>query len=200
MAAPLRSGAGRRRRRRGKRRSLGSGAVRPVTPRCCRCRAAPGPRLLQPYPPGRHGPRHHHRDVRDCQPLQHGNVTHEAWPGDGSTGLPLATTRTFVSYVPSVGDGRRVVYGHFTFVRNPRRTLSVLEPGGAGGCRARRRAPVEETARLGKCLVAQNGGYFDMETGECLGNVVSDGRLVRNARGLQNAQFGIRKDGTMVFG
>ncbi|XP_010215550.1 PREDICTED: N-acetylglucosamine-1-phosphodiester alpha-N-acetylglucosaminidase, partial [Tinamus guttatus] len=37
-------------------------------------------------------------------------------------------------------------------------------------------------------------------TGECLGNVVSDGRLVRNARGLQNAQFGIRKDGTLVFG
>uniref|UniRef100_A0A8B9R3M7 N-acetylglucosamine-1-phosphodiester alpha-N-acetylglucosaminidase n=1 Tax=Anas platyrhynchos TaxID=8839 RepID=A0A8B9R3M7_ANAPL len=134
------------------------------------------------------------------RPLRHGNATHEAWPADSSSQLPVATTRPFVSYVPPEGDDRRVVYGHFTFVRNPRRTFSVLEPGGEGGCQARRRAPVEETARLGGCLVAQNGGYFDMETGECLGNVVSDGRLVRNAHGLQNAQFGIRKDGTMVFG
>ncbi|NWI49223.1 NAGPA acetylglucosaminidase, partial [Calyptomena viridis] len=153
---------------------------------------------LQPYLPGRHGPRHGHRHVRDCQPLKYGNVTHEAWPGDNNTAGPVAVTRTFVSYIPP--EGGRVVYGHFTFVRNPLRTLSVLEPGGAGGCRAHRRATVEETAKLGKCLVAQNGGYFNMETGECLGNVVSDGKLVRNSGGLQNAQFGIRKDGAMVFG
>ncbi|XP_040539205.1 N-acetylglucosamine-1-phosphodiester alpha-N-acetylglucosaminidase [Gallus gallus] len=162
--------------------------------------AASGQRLLQPYPPGRHGPRHGHRHVRACQPVRHGNVTHEAWPGDNSTGLPTATTRTFVSYVPSAEERRRAVYGHFTFVRNPLRTFSVLEPGGAGGCGEQRRVPVEETARLGRCLVAQNGGYFDMSSGECLGNVVSDGRLVQNAHGLQNAQFGIRRDGTMVFG
>jgi len=163
-------------------------------------RAASGQRLLQPYPPGRHGPRHGHRHVRACQPVRHGNVTHEAWPGDNSTGLPTATTRTFVSYVPSAEERRRAVYGHFTFVRNPLRTFSVLEPGGAGGCGEQRRVPVEATARLGGCLVAQNGGYFDMSSGECLGNVVSDGRLVQNAHGLQNAQFGIRRDGTMVFG
>nr|XP_025952109.1 N-acetylglucosamine-1-phosphodiester alpha-N-acetylglucosaminidase [Dromaius novaehollandiae] len=156
--------------------------------------------LLRPYFPSRHGPRHHHRYVRDCQPIKHGNMTYESWPGDERTDVPVATTRTFVSYVPAAGENRKVVYGHFTFVRNPLRTVSVLEPGGTGGCQAHRRVPVEETAQLGKCLVAQNGGYFDMGTGECLGNVVSDGRLVRNARGLQNAQFGIRKDGTMVFG
>ncbi|NXD12468.1 NAGPA acetylglucosaminidase, partial [Nothocercus nigrocapillus] len=161
---------------------------------------SPSGDALLPYPPSRHGPRHPHRHVRDCQPREHGNATYESWPSDATADGPVATTRTFVSYVPAAGDSRKVVYGHFTFARNPLRTLSVLEPGGAGGCRAHRRAPVEETARLGKCLVAQNGGYFDMGTGECLGNVVSDGRLVRNARGLQNAQFGIRKDGTMVFG
>ncbi|NWR18782.1 NAGPA acetylglucosaminidase, partial [Emberiza fucata] len=155
---------------------------------------------LQPYPPGQHGPRHGHRHVRDCQPVKYGNVTHEAWPGDNSTAGPVAVTRTFVSYIPPEGSDRKVIYGHFTFVRNPLSTFSVLEPGGAGGCRAQRRAPVQETAKLRKCLVAQNGGYFNMETGECLGNVVSDGRLVRDSGGLQNAQFGIRKDGTMVFG
>lgn len=183
----------------------GSGGLAPAMralrdPAVLSYRAASGQRLLQPYPPGRHGPRHGHRHVRACQPVRHGNVTHEAWPGDNSTGLPTATTRTFVSYVPSAEERRRAVYGHFTFVRNPLRTFSVLEPGGAGGCGEQRRVPVEETARLGRCLVAQNGGYFDMSSGECLGNVVSDGRLVQNAHGLQNAQFGIRRDGTMVFG
>lgn len=165
-----------------------------------RCRSPPSDPLLQPYFPSRHGPRHSHRYVRDCQPLKYGNVTHETWPSDNRTGGPVATTRTFVSYVPPEGKDRKVVYGHFTFVRNPLRTFSVLEPGGVGGCEAQRRAPVEETAKFGKCLVAQNGGYFDMGTGECLGNVVSDGKLVKNSGGLQNAQFGIRKDGTMVFG
>ncbi|XP_057263978.1 N-acetylglucosamine-1-phosphodiester alpha-N-acetylglucosaminidase isoform X2 [Pezoporus wallicus] len=156
--------------------------------------------VLQPYFPASHGPQHSHRHVRDCQPLKYGNVTHEAWPSDNSTRGPVATTRTFVSYIPPEGEDRRAVYGHFTFVRNPLRTFSVLEPGGTGGCQVHRRATVEETARLGRCLVAQNGGYFDMGTGECFGNVVSDGKLVRNSGGLQNAQFGIRKDGTMVFG
>ncbi|XP_064009233.1 N-acetylglucosamine-1-phosphodiester alpha-N-acetylglucosaminidase isoform X2 [Pogoniulus pusillus] len=166
----------------------------------CGAGSRPGDLLLQPYFPSGHGPRHSHRQVRDCQPLRYGNVTHEAWPSDSSAAGPVATTRTFVSYVPAEGKDRKVIYGHFTFVRDPLRTFSVLEPGGAGGCQARRRATVEETARLGGCLVAQNGGYFDMETGDCLGNVVSDGKLVRNSGGLQNAQFGIRKDGTMVFG
>nr|XP_021385373.1 N-acetylglucosamine-1-phosphodiester alpha-N-acetylglucosaminidase [Lonchura striata domestica] len=175
-------------------------AFRPRTTGCCRCRSPRSEPLLRPYPARQHGPRHGHRHVRDCQPVQYGNVTHQAWPGDNSTAGPVAVTRTFVSYIPAEGSGRKVIYGHFTFVRNPLRTFSVLEPGGAGGCLAQRRAPVEETAKLSRCLVAQNGGYFDMKTGECLGNVVSDGRLVRNSGGLQNAQFGIRKDGTLVFG
>ncbi|XP_044835875.1 N-acetylglucosamine-1-phosphodiester alpha-N-acetylglucosaminidase [Mauremys mutica] len=156
--------------------------------------------LLLPYPPSYYGPRHHHRYVRDCQAVVHGNVTHETWPSDTSTKLPVTTTKGFVSYFPPGGEPQREVYGHFTFVNNPLRTFSVLEPGGLGGCSSSHQATVIETARRGKCLVAQNGGYFDMVTGECLGNIVSDGRLVRNARGMQNAQFGIRKDGTMVFG
>uniref|UniRef100_A0A8C5UFF6 N-acetylglucosamine-1-phosphodiester alpha-N-acetylglucosaminidase n=1 Tax=Malurus cyaneus samueli TaxID=2593467 RepID=A0A8C5UFF6_9PASS len=157
------------------------------------------PSLIPGRVPEKHRPSSPGRALR-ARPRKYGNVTHEAWPGDNSTAGPVAVTRTFVSYIPPEGSDRKVAYGHFTFVRDPLRTFSVLEPGGAGGCLAHRRAPVEETAKLRKCLVAQNGGYFDMKTGECLGNVVSDGKLVRNSGGLQNAQFGIRKDGTMVFG
>lgn len=87
-----------------------------------------------------------------------------------------------------------------TVVHDPLSTLSVLEPGGPGGCGMNHRATVEETAAAAGCLVAQNGGFFDTKHNWCLGNVVSDGRMVQDSGGIQNAQFGIRRDGTLVFG
>nr|XP_020664230.1 N-acetylglucosamine-1-phosphodiester alpha-N-acetylglucosaminidase [Pogona vitticeps] len=156
--------------------------------------------LLMPYSPPNYGLRHRHRSLRDCQALLHGNTTHVSWRSDNSSLSPPAVTRGFVSYIPPEGRDRRPVYGHITVAADPLRTFSVLEPGGPGGCPSHNRATVEETARRGKCLVAQNGGYFNTDTGKCLGNVISDGRLVQTSGGVQNAQFGIRKDGTLVFG
>ncbi|KAL7979086.1 hypothetical protein Chor_015110 [Crotalus horridus] len=156
--------------------------------------------VLLPYLLPQHGPRHHHRYVRDCQGLLHGNATHETWPSHNSTTSPLPVIYTFVSDIPPHRSNRRRVYGHLTVVPDPLRTFSVLEPGGPGGCHFRHRATVEETVSRRQCLVAQNGGYFDMNTGACLGNVVSNGQLVHSSGGVQNAQFGIRKDGTLVFG
>ncbi|XP_075445461.1 N-acetylglucosamine-1-phosphodiester alpha-N-acetylglucosaminidase isoform X2 [Ascaphus truei] len=156
--------------------------------------------LLLPYPPlSKHGPNHSHRNVRDCQPIAHGNTTHEEWPSNNNTQLPVATTTVFVSKFLDANN-EKTVYGHFTFVNNPLRTFSVLEPGGTGGCSKNLTATVEETVTYGKCIVAQNGGYFNTSTGTCLGNIVSNGMQVQNSRGIQNAQFGIRADGTMVFG
>ncbi|XP_036930221.1 N-acetylglucosamine-1-phosphodiester alpha-N-acetylglucosaminidase-like isoform X2 [Acanthopagrus latus] len=85
-------------------------------------------------------------------------------------------------------------------VHDPLRTLSVMEPGGPGGCEKSRRATVEETAAAAGCLYAQNAGFFNTINDQCVGNVVSDGRRVRDSGGVQNAQFGIRKDGSLVFG
>lgn len=90
--------------------------------------------------------------------------------------------------------------GHMTVVHDPLRTVSVLEPGGPGGCGMSKRATVEETAQAAGCLYAQNAGFFNTNGGQCLGNVVSDGRKVQDSNGVQNAQFGIRRDGTLVFG
>ncbi|XP_071770052.2 N-acetylglucosamine-1-phosphodiester alpha-N-acetylglucosaminidase-like [Centroberyx gerrardi] len=152
--------------------------------------------LLLPYARG-HGPSHSHRHVRDCQPVVHGSVTYETWPSSNHTGLPVAESSIFITDVP---DSSRLVYGHMTVVHDPLRTVSVLEPGGPGGCGRKQRAPVEETAEAAGCLYAQNAGFFNTKKGQCLGNVVSDGRLVRDSGGVQNAQFGIRRDGTLVFG
>ncbi|KAG8506473.1 N-acetylglucosamine-1-phosphodiester alpha-N-acetylglucosaminidase [Galemys pyrenaicus] len=139
------------------------------------------------------------RSARDCARVRAGSREHESWPPARETpatsGPGGAAVRTFVSYF-----GDRAVAGHLTRAAEPLRAFSVLEPGGPGGCALRRRATVEETARAAGCSVAQNGGFFRMETGECLGNVVSDGRRVSSSGGLQNAQFGIRRDGTLVTG
>ncbi|XP_028375750.1 N-acetylglucosamine-1-phosphodiester alpha-N-acetylglucosaminidase isoform X1 [Phyllostomus discolor] len=146
--------------------------------------------LLLPYPALRARP------ARDCARVPVGSREHESWqPSPASPGARGPSVRTFVSHFAG-----RAVTGHLTRAAEPLRTFSVLEPGGLGGCASRRRATVEETVREAGCSVAQNGGFFRMDTGECLGNVVSDGRRVSSAGGLQNAQFGIRRDGTLVTG
>lgn len=146
--------------------------------------------LLLPYPSLRA------RSARDCARERAGRREHETWrPSPAGPGARGPSVRTFVSHFAG-----RAVTGHLTRAAEPLRTLSVLEPGGPGGCAARRRATVEETVREAGCSVAQNGGFFRMDTGECLGNAVSDGRRVSGAGGLRNAQFGIRRDGTLVTG
>ncbi|XP_062923387.1 N-acetylglucosamine-1-phosphodiester alpha-N-acetylglucosaminidase isoform X1 [Mobula hypostoma] len=155
---------------------------------------------LLPYYPLEHGSRHSHRYIRDCQPIVFRNVTHETWPADKSSHLPVAKSAVFVSKFPTEEGKTKTVTGHFTFVNNPLRTVSILEPLKPGGCSHSYRATVQETAKSSKCLVAHNAGFFDTKEGLCLGNVVSDGKLVQDAKGIQNAQFGIKKDGTLVFG
>ncbi|XP_068180025.1 N-acetylglucosamine-1-phosphodiester alpha-N-acetylglucosaminidase [Antennarius striatus] len=150
--------------------------------------------LLLPYT-HHHGPPHSHRYIRDCQSVAHGNLTYEVWPSSTGGGPPQ--TRVFVTDIPG---SSKWVYGHMTVVPDPLRMVSVLEPGGPGGCGEPRGATVEETARAAGCVYAQNGGFFNTESYRCLGNVVSDGRLVQDSGGLQNVQFGIRKDGQLVTG
>ncbi|XP_067094991.1 N-acetylglucosamine-1-phosphodiester alpha-N-acetylglucosaminidase [Osmerus mordax] len=152
---------------------------------------------LSPYDHG-HGPSHSHRHVRDCQLKVHGNVTHETWPASAHAATPLAQSKTFVTRVSDAVP--RWVNGHVTVVHDPLRMVSVLEPGGPGGCQRMLRVPVEQSASGARCLYAQNGGFFNTHSGDCLGNVVSNGVLVKDSGGLQNAQFGIRRDGTLVFG
>lgn len=155
--------------------------------------------LLLPYTKS-HGPSHSHRHVRDCQPITHGNVTHETLAASVHSNSPVVESKIFVSSIADDTGTAKWASGHITVVHDPLRTVSILEPGGPGGCEQNHKEVVEVTAKTKKCLVAQNGGFFKTDTGLCLGNVVSDGKLVRNSGGVQNAQFGIRKDGTLVFG
>ena len=54
-------------------------------------------------------------------------------------------------------------------MNNPARTLTVMEPGGRGGCENRTRSTVRETARTQQCVLATNAGFYNTTTDECLG-------------------------------
>ena len=102
--------------------------------------------------------------------------------------------------------GPTYLVGTIEYIDRPYHTFSVLEPGREGGCTDSYyggiRSTVSDTAghRKGGCRLAANAGYFVVVSGECLGNIVSDGRIVQTANNQQNANFGIREDGTIVVG
>ncbi|XP_052086600.1 N-acetylglucosamine-1-phosphodiester alpha-N-acetylglucosaminidase-like [Mytilus californianus] len=96
---------------------------------------------------------------------------------------------------------RRDTYGHLTIVNNPDRTISVLEPRDSGGCQNQIKSTVMKTSTQKSCIVAVNAGFFDPRPGNvCLGNIISDGRVVMESQGVQNVHFGITNDGSLHFG
>ncbi|XP_033117244.1 N-acetylglucosamine-1-phosphodiester alpha-N-acetylglucosaminidase-like [Anneissia japonica] len=131
--------------------------------------------ILSPYKLGHHNPQKSHRQVRDCQPVKYGNVTHTVTPSHGQNSstitLPITTTNRFVRDFQFSVFEKRTSMGHITFVNNPSRTISVLEPFEKGGCKENRRATVLKSSKQKKCLVAINAGFFNTHTGECHGNI-----------------------------
>lgn len=156
--------------------------------------------ILTPYK-DHYRTRRTHRFVRDCQPIKYGNTTHEIFniTKGLDLGQPFVQLHNFYYEFPGEGKNRNAV-GHVVTVEDPLRTLSVLEPKEVGGCRKYTRATVEESAKQRRCYVSINGGMFRTKDGKCYGNIVSDGRNVQDSGGVQNANFGIRRDGTLVVG
>ncbi|KAK3085444.1 hypothetical protein FSP39_003398, partial [Pinctada imbricata] len=160
--------------------------------------------VLQPYI-YHHGPKYRsHREVRECQDVKYGNVTHSKIKSHGfhdNLKLPLAETRHIIREVKKDFFNSKDVNMHYTVVNNPYRTVSVLEPGGLrGSCEKSERATVLDSAKQKNCIVAVNAGFFNTKNGACLGNIISDGRLVMDSGGVQNAHFGITKSGDIYSG
>ncbi|XP_057290945.1 N-acetylglucosamine-1-phosphodiester alpha-N-acetylglucosaminidase-like isoform X1 [Hydractinia symbiolongicarpus] len=148
---------------------------------------------LIPYPHTEHTDRKRtHRYVRDCQEKKHGNLTKEFMK-------PKNISRTYeLNYI-----NYHMQYGHHTIVRDPLNMISVLEPLQPGSCSKQTLSYVTDSAQQRNCIIATNAGFFGIDgqkKGACLGNIISNGRLVQDADGVQNANFGIRKDGTVVIG
>ncbi|CAG5121846.1 unnamed protein product, partial [Candidula unifasciata] len=160
--------------------------------------------VLTPYKT-HHGPLHRrHRETRSCQSVKYRNVTHtkHGAQSGATTLLPLVETHHIVKEMGSYSWDKKPVYINHQVVNSPLTTWSVLEPVHPGTCQngSAERATVEESSRQKQCLVATNGGFFNTHTGECQGNIVSDGFLVRDSGGIQNAHFGLTKDGFIYTG
>ena len=165
--------------------------------------------FLTPYPEGRHGSRRTTRDIKECEHVTWDNRTYEEFKLDlvqpHSTDLGYEVHR-FADTIQRDYFRQKYIVGTISFISNPYYTFSVLEPRDKGGCKmnyfSATRSPVHETVRLRShgCRLAANGGYFSMRNGQCFGNIVSDGRIVQTSNDEQNANFGIRHDGTIVVG
>ncbi len=143
----------------------------------------------------------YHRHVRDCQPIVYGNTTFETF-SDGNKTKYKTSPVVFKSFFKKVEtkNGHNYVNGHIVTISNPLESLSVLEPQKPGGCKNKLRSTVAATSKQMSCRVAVNAGFFNTHKGSCLGNIVSNGKLVRDAKGVQNANFGILQNGTFVVG
>lgn len=154
--------------------------------------------ILLPYPSGLH---HYdvtrtHRYVRECQQRIHGNLTHESILP--KLKLDDVTVRYF--YDDFAKNGKQL--GHHAIVKDPLAMISVEEP--IGGCAAPFTSTVSSTAIHNECYIAVNAGFFDPfdnkpTYGKCYGNVITNSEI-KQTTGVQNANFGIRKDGTVVIG
>lgn len=144
----------------------------------------------------------HHRHVRDCQPIVYGNTTFEVHsPASRASKKSKNTYQLkYFSKKISTENGDRFVNGHLTSITNPLQSLSVLEPLRSGGCGGNLTSTVAMTSKQMKCHLAVNAGFFNTHTRSCLGNIVSGGELVRDSKGIQNANFGILKNGSLVVG
>uniref|UniRef100_A0A1X7TAB2 Phosphodiester glycosidase domain-containing protein n=1 Tax=Amphimedon queenslandica TaxID=400682 RepID=A0A1X7TAB2_AMPQE len=166
--------------------------------------------ILTPYPEGRHGGTRTTREISSCQHTRWENRTVETFKvlttppsGDGKLKFKMHKYADVVARTPL---RKRYAVGTITFIEDPYYTLSVLEPSRKGTCHQNSyyttKATVLDTAANYEhgCRLAANGGYFTVSNGNCLGNIVSDGRLVKSANGVQNANFGIKEDGSIVVG
>lgn len=163
--------------------------------------------LLFPYLKS-HGPSHDNQYIRSCQQVKYGNRTHSLFPiyrnDSNPVGIQLPLVQShFLTRKIGSETKKRDISIHYQLVTNPWHTLSVLEPGKKNGCNMAGSgitATVAESAQQMNCLLAMNAGFFNRQTGECFGNIVSNERLVKDSEGIQNAHFGITKDGNIYTG
>lgn len=160
---------------------------------------------LTPYPDHRHGSGRYTREIQECQHTTWENRTFEEFKTSTSRPTSKEARFKFHKFADS-DDGKRYLIGTIAYIEDPYHSFSILEPSGKGGCERKyyytTRSTVLETSKKRKygCKLAANAGYFSMTTGQCFGNVVSDGRIVQTTNDEQNANFGIREDGTIVVG
>lgn len=165
--------------------------------------------FLTPYSHGKHGSSRTARDVSSCQHFVWQNRTYEEYHmstnNQWSDGVKFEVLK-FADVVHKSVLRKRYAVGAIAVVDNPFYSFSILEPKNVGGCQKKYfstdRSTVQDTVkqRQNGCRLAANAGFFNVQSGDCLGNLVADGRIIKSTNGIANANFGIKEDGTIVVG
>jgi len=62
------------------------------------------------------------------------------------------------------------------------------------------RAATSKTAEKNKCKIATNAGFFNMDTGACVGHIISDSKTIHSTASGRKVMFGITHDGKYIAG
>lgn len=104
--------------------------------------------------------------------MKYANTTHEEPKSHRSKSFPddyrVVDPKYFVKELGEYWD-KKTVFGHHFVINDPGRTVSVLEPLRAQGCRDSVKATVDESAKQKTCLLAVNAGFFNVTSGACIG-------------------------------
>jgi hypothetical protein len=132
-----------------------------------------------------------HTHTRTVHPAE--THTYEEWPIRNDI---ISDDAVYDHYLIQETVGSHFVQGHAFVLHNPLGHFSFKEP--VGGCGGNRQKPTN-TMNAEQCTVATNAGFFDTGNGDCLGTLVTGGRIQQNT-GYQNSMFGMNKEGKFVTG
>jgi len=91
----------------------------------------------------------------------------------------------------------QLIHGHIFKVGNPMDHFSFTT--GLNGCPGMIRTAISAQGK--KCIAATNAGYFDMNTGACLGTLVEDSQVIQlGSDPVPRATFGMLSSGEYISG
>ena len=116
--------------------------------------------------------------------------------------VPAAMTSSTGPQIDYTTQARYNVTGHVAWIRNPRHHWEVHCPNCDVGSKVC--GGVEKTddqAKHHNCTMAMNGGPFNMENGDCIGYVITNGTVNLNPTNYNTRPcFGLTQDGDWLLG
>ncbi|CAF1514744.1 unnamed protein product [Adineta steineri] len=154
--------------------------------------------LSNPYGTKAHGPQKSLDELRQQMIDLHyannrnyfDNITYEIY----NISQQDETSARYTKREIGININSQLINGRFYRLENPLKHFSILEP--ANGCN-NGTVLTRQSAEQQKCIIATNAGFFNTKTGDCLGNVIRNGKIVQKP-GIHNVNFGITKDDLMV--
>eukprot|EP01116_Phalansterium_solitarium_P012644 TRINITY_DN29124_c0_g1_i1.p1 TRINITY_DN29124_c0_g1~~TRINITY_DN29124_c0_g1_i1.p1 ORF type:complete len:267 (-),score=84.79 TRINITY_DN29124_c0_g1_i1:177-977(-) len=115
--------------------------------------------------------------------------------------FPAHRSSSPTANISFVVDTRHDVNGFYFVIDNPMDHFHVYFPQQSDGkCGGRQQTDVQ--AKAHNCTLAMNGSPFSFSDPTCLGDIVSDGKIVldEGSEGPTDVDFGLTQDGNFIIG